>query len=397
MKLKNKSKLVYVFSSLLMVILTVFLSACTEDENHSIIQTVSPGLNGQWQFTITPLEHYIDTTTLKGKNGNDFTADNCVNDEIYLYESNNQVTGYTGAIEFRGTVSDSIRLDVYELQDGRYGDDTSRLKTGEMILHLNSFGHMEGWGNNVLNTDAGAVYETYTIFARKLGNMPQGSIENIRMSLRSTFLDKLCSVVGSVISYITGVITGGVFRPMGGCWGEKDGGGFYAFGQTGPGSLLPAWTQTVYYPYEWAFCSTRVYNFDIDYEGSIIELALLKDIIRNVNPSWLTAIGFVNDSLIIAAVEDFYNIYGDFAITMVFNLETHNLGLYVNVENGSTSAHEHHLPHAISNAIGHIANVYAFSGRNIHDSWHMRRSNFFVCNTPLLFCYLFGTAKVKYN
>jgi len=60
--------------------------------------------------------------------------------------------------------------------------------------------------------------------------------------------------------------------------------------------------------------------------------------------------------------------------------------------------YQHILPHTIIKKITPLFGGFtSASGRNISDSWHMRRSDFFVCNTSLLFCYLFGTAKVNFN
>lgn len=53
---------------------------------------------------------------------------------------------------------------------------------------------------------------------------------------------EISDVAGDIMSTITQLFKYGIFRPMANCWGDADGGGFYVFGNTGPGSLFPVWT-----------------------------------------------------------------------------------------------------------------------------------------------------------
>jgi len=298
----------------------------------------------------------------------------------------------------RGSKTDSIRLEIFEPLDGRYGVDTAMMKSSEMTLGQNSMGFLEGTGKIVLDRDTtGVSNDVFKIFGRKIANISQDRIKNLRIITKSSWLDKLCKVVSDGISFVISIVTDGVFRPMANCWGNKNGGGYYVFGDKGPGSLFPVWTQTAYYPMEWSWCKVRRYDFDIYYDGAVISLPVLRDLVK-AQASWLSKIGFHSDSVIVADLDEFYNIYGNFGITFAYNLETKNAAIYANVENGSTSAHSHVLVKTIVDALNPLFNtVYSSSGRSIHDEWHMRRSDFFVCNTPIIFCYIFGTANVKYD
>lgn len=393
--MKKISPIVFITS--LFISLSFVLYSCSNDEITT--SDISPGLTGQWQFTITPLYHYIDTTMLKGKNGYNFTADPSINDEIYLYESNNQIRGFAGPIEYRGLKTDSIRLSVFEPVDGRFGVDTSMIKSAEMVIKQNSMGFLEGTAKIVLDRDTtGVIFDTYKIFGRKTGNITTDNINNLRNYALTSWSQKICDVAGDIMSTITSLFTGGAFRPMANCWGDADGGGFYVFGNNGPGSLFPVWTQTCYYPLEWSACKVRIYNFEFNYGGSVMGLSEMEDIVRG-QEVFLSHIGLPADTVLINWINDFYNTYGNFALVTAYNMETRGGALYVIVENGSTNATSHVLPHTIIEKINPLfsGGFTSASGRNISDSWHMRRSDFFVCNTSLLFCYLFGTAKVNFN
>ncbi len=387
-----------ILQTLMIVFFTIFLNGCKEDENIVTSPTaISADITGQWQMTITPLFHYIDTTNIKGNNGYDFKSDPSVNDEVYFYRANSVIDGFAGPIKFRGTITDSIRIGVYEPKNGRVGADTVTEKTAEMVLIQNAFGYLEGRARILLDRDTtGVIFDTYNISCKKIGNISELDFINAQKGINS-WIDDLCKAAGDVMSFITSALTGGAFRPMANCWGNKAGGGFYVFGNEGPGSLLPVWTMTSYYPLEWAACKVRVYNFNINYDGQAMGMTELKDAVL-AETFFLSKIGFFNDSIVVSALESFYNTYGNFAITIGYNLETQNIAVYVNNENGSTNAHTHFLAKTIIDALSlHFSSVYASSGRNISDSWHMRRSDFFVCNTSLLYCYVFGTAKVNYN
>jgi hypothetical protein len=56
------------------------------------------------------------------------------------------------------------------------------------------------------------------------------------------------------------------------------------------------------------------------------------------------------------------------------------------------------LVQTIKGAFGsHSSGVFVYAGQSISDSQHLRRSPVFVCNSPIVICYLFGTNNVTYN
>jgi hypothetical protein len=120
--------------------------------------------------------------------------------------------------------------------------------------------------------------------------------------------------------------------------------------------------------------------------------------VEKIDVAWLKKLGYNDAATINADIQDFYNHYGDFAISFMYDPETRGLSLYVNNAASNTDAHNHILCQKMIQTVNPLVGaVYAMSGRNISDSWHLRRSDFLVCNTPLSIIYLIGTAKVTYN
>ena len=369
-------------------LIPLFFYSCSDDDDNVTSSTTSNTLDGTWQLTMSPLNDYIDTVTIKGKNGADFVSLPSTNDQIYLFESNGEIRGYTGPYQLRGAVSgDSMNIDIYEPISGLYGQDTSMIKSSEMTLRKDAFGHLSGTGRVTLDWDTvGANKDTYTISGYKISDQ----------DVTASFLHDLCDAVGDALSFITRILTEGILRPMANCWGEKQDGGFYVFGSEGPGNILPIWTQTAYYPMEWSWCKVRRYKFDIKLKESIIEIELLEDLFEGI-ADFLNKIGYSSVAEMVTDVNDFFQTYGNFAISLAYNTEDGAAALYVNNEIDSGSASTHQLPQKMRDALGPLfSNLYIFAGKDISDEWHMRRSDFFVCNTPLVIVYLFGTAKVEY-
>lgn len=373
--------------------------SCSDDDD-TTTSAVTSGLDGQWLFTMSPLNVYHDTTVVKGFTDADFTVDPSINDEVFLYQAGNDVIGFAGPFEFRGTLTDSLRLDIFEPAEGPYGADTSMIKSAEMSLALDAFGFLNGNGKIVLDWDTtGVTNDTYTIFARKIGNInadfKQADFKRLKLSAAQNWARDLCDLDYSALSLVVGYLTDGVIRLMGNCGAHKFEGGYFVFGHYGPGSLLPAWTQTVYYPMEWSFCKVRKYHFDVHYVEPIRDIQALLFLLRQ-SENFCRNLGFDNMDTLIALTNDFYNKYGHFSITMAFSELTHQAGFYVNVANDDHNAHEHRLLQIIKNKLDHyFRQTFFYSGKYIYDTWHIRRSDFFVCSIPLVFCYLFGTIEVN--
>ncbi len=374
--------------------ISVFIFFSCSDNPDTVNTSTASGLSGQWEFTNTPLNVYYDTTVIKGYRDSDFPVESSTNNEVYLYQSGNQLLGQAGLFQLRGTVTDSIRISIYEPVEGRYGQDTAMLKSSEMTLALNQFGFLEGSGRITLDWDtAGVIYDTYRISARKVSNIIPGDFNNFTSSINP--VEVICDKVTSKLSLLIGYITDNYFRPMGNCWGHKVRGGYYVFGHIAPGNLQAIYTQTVFFPYEWSFCKAKKYHFKLEYNSVINKLEELEEMV-GYYPHWLQNVGFNNLGEFSTQAESFNQQYGNFALIVGLSLLTNEISIYVINEVGDPNAHTHPFVVTVSNKIRiHFRGLHSASGRNITDKLHLKRSDFFLCNTPVIFCYLFGTVNVK--
>ena len=386
--MKNKNSVFF------FILLISFVFVSCSDNQDITNSNDAVGLSGQWEFINTPLNVYYDTTLINGYRDSDFTVEPSTNNEVYLYQSGNQLIGYSGLFQLRGTVTDSIRLSVFEPVEGRYGEDTAMLKSSEMTLWQNQFGFLEGTGKITLDWDtAGVIYDTYRISARKIGNITSRDLHTFPTSINPVEL--ICNKVTSLMSQLIGYITDNYFRPMENCWGHKVRGGYYVFGHIAPGNLQAIYTQTVYFPMEWSFCKAKKYHFKLEYNSVINKISELEEMV-GYYPHWLENVGFNNLGEFNTQAESFTQQYGNFALIVGLSLLTRKISIYVINESGNPNAHTHPFVTTVKNKISvHFRGVNISSGRNITDKIHLKRSDFFVCNTPVLFCYLFGTVNVK--
>lgn len=380
------------FLPVLFFICVVFISC--GDDSDNINNSVSGNLTGKWEFNITPLNVYQDTTLINGNRDSDFPVESSLNDEVYLYQSGDRIFGNSGFFQFRGTVSDSIRLTVFEPVEGRFGQDTAMLKSSEMTLSGNQFGFLEGIGKISIDWDtAGVIYDTYRISARKTADISPQNISSIITAVNP--VEVICNKVSSLMSMLIGYITDNYFRPMENCWGHKVRGGYYLFGHIAPGNLQAIYTQTVYFPMEWSFCKAKKYHFKMEYNSVINKVSELEELV-GYYPHWLENVGFNDLGVFNSQAESFNQQYGNFALIVGLSLLTNKISIYVINEAGSPDAHTHPFVQTVSNKLRvHFRDVNFSSGKNITDKIHLKRSDFVVCNTPVLFCYLFGTVNVK--
>ncbi len=403
MKKRFNFKKIWFLALLLSLIAFVTIAVTSCNKPNEVHHSVSK-LSGTWSFTITPLESVQDTSLVKGIRGSEEEEYPSVIDKVYLYENKTgEIIGDHGFTHFSGSRSENnVILNVYSRADGHVdpeatADQMNHVST--MTLTIDDFGNMKGNGIYLENPDYDyAQEESYTVMALKrsditndYGTTKQG--ENVSFSL--------CDVAASIDSWIISTMSDNVFRPIGNCYNEKDGGGYYVFGRYGPGSLLPIYTQTVYYPLEWSWCKVRRYGFDIDLRGNVRAVEALKWAVAHQAPTnnFNVKLGFETLDGLNDAIDDFENKYGGFAISFGYSLRTHNLSIYVNHSKGNSSdAKNHILVTSIAGAVDSYVNkIYYFAGANISDHWYLRRSDFDVCNTPLLFCYVIGTNEVEYN
>ncbi|NOX85973.1 MAG: hypothetical protein GXO86_08415 [Chlorobi bacterium] len=387
-----------VLLTLLFVIMLIPVNSCHKDDNDKKQETST--VSGEWQFLISPNQSYHDTDTVHGLTYSDFKEGSSSYSEIYLYEDKDQnIFGELWGYKINGKRNgNSIELIFYSYPDGPFNEDTP-IKNMEaftkMNLTIDEFGNMQGGGSYFEDPESEwTKIDSYFIDAKKLNNISNPN-------LKSSFKHILCEIASTFSSYLISTLTYGVFRPMASCYGHKDGGGFYAFGNEGPGSSFPIYTQTVYLAWEWSWCKVRKYDFRISLKGKSIGYEALKDEIHKMEPIFnlLKKIGFKDFDAFVNALDEFHDKYGGFALSAAYDTHTHNMSLYVNHEKGSSYDAKHDLLIEIIKAglDGLCRNVSVYAGQEINDSWHMRRSDIGICNSDLIIFYLFGTNKVLYN
>ncbi len=337
-------------------------------------------LTGSWKFILN--EHPEEADESDGR----LTEIGSVR----LEQVGNELSGEYETFSFEGVIDgDSVSLTGYHRES-----DGDLHETIQMDLRVVSPDLLEGEGM----TDAGSSKsdDPSELFTVRAERQAADSNEVVTKS----FADTVCSLAGDIASFITGKLTDNMFRPMGGCWLQKDGGGYYVFGRKGPGSMLPVYTQTVYQPIEWAACSTRSYKFTIKSGKPVWSLAVLTQLLQTYE-KMLQNSGLGGLASALQQITDFYNKFGDFAISVARNSETGNISLYINLAHSKSESEvrSHPLISGVYNALNHMGKVYFFTGTKIKDSFKLRRSPspVGVCNSPLVIYYLLGNLEVEYD
>jgi len=392
-------------SLLTLILIIVFAIGCKEDDDNSVSVSPVTDISGLWEFTISPDVVFLDTNTHHGYAASDFECYPAVHEEVYLYtNSSGNILGYAGTFRLTGKITgNAITLNVYAHPDGPYEKERpldELILMSNMILTLDDYEMMKGTGSYIEDPYfIDLANDTYSVDARKLDSFAKSAFANFSdidpYQLKS-IEDDICKVIFSIASYLISGMTDGVVRTMSSdCWLHKDGGGYYAFGHEGPGSIFPILTQSVYFPLEWSVCKVREYNFTISLEGENITYEVLKNTIINSPPvkDLFSKLGFADIPELETALDDFYQEYGGFGISLFYDTNTGNYGLYVNHEKGSNAQNST----LISKMKGAFGTEFVYSGSTINDQWNLRRSDFFVCNSPILILYIIGTNKVSYN
>ena len=356
-------------------------------------------LSGKWTFKLSPDKSHKDTNMVKGIRGSEQDEYPAEINDIFLYEDNEgQIVGDHHYFRFKGKRDgNNVNIDVYSYKDGFVKEDvaTSEMNLiSSMKLTVDDYGNLKGSGYYHDSVEfAEAKDETYFVNAYKRNNISNAKQANA--------LNTICDISSKVDSYVINGMTDGIFHPMGNCYLSKNGGGYYVFGHIGPGSLLPIYTQTIYYPFEWSWCKVRRYNFVIRQDGNLIELTALKYLIKHKppTPDFHTKLGYGTPDQLNNAIDNFMTQYGDFAISLGYSVLSNNLVIYVNHTKGSDYGATHHpLVENLKGSYGpHFNKVYVYAGADITDHWYLRRSEVGVCNSPLLYCYVLGTMQIRYD
>ena len=390
--------------SLLILFVFVVLFSCKDDDNNDNITFDQKDISGQWEFSLIPDEIFPDTTVYHGQSPADYEFYSSVNEEVYLYQDDKgNVIGFSGTFKLSGKLAGNmLSLDIFVNPDGLFIPERpidEMIKMSEMILTINDFGMMEGSGSYLEDPYFNDLKDDkYKVTARRINvfdkSMPV-SYQYQNDLITKGIKDDICKIIFSITSWVIADLTDGVVRTMSqDCWLHKDGGGYYAFGHEGPGSLFPILTQSIYYPLEWSCCKVRDYGFEVSLEGENISYEALKQSILGTTVKEIfKKLGFGDFAELEQAMDEFYQEYGGFGITIFYDTHTNHTGLYVNHEKGS-GAENSALIQALKGAFG---SHYVYAGKDIHDHWSLRRSDFLVCNTPIIICYVIGTHNVKYN
>ncbi|NOR88330.1 MAG: hypothetical protein GQ527_12045 [Bacteroidales bacterium] len=383
--------------------LVIPFNSCEKDDDNDDnddIETEETTISGKWEFVISPNESYQDTTTILGVAATDYEENSSSYSEVFLYEDENQeIYGESWGYKINGKRTGNIvALNFYTFPEGPL-DESTMIENMELFtqmeLTVNEFGIMVGDGSYIEDPDQEwTKIDTYFIEALKLNDITNPN-------LKSSFKHILCDIASTFTSYLISVLTDGIFRPMASCYGHKDGGGFYAFGHEGPGSSFPIYTQTVYVAWEWSWCKVRSYSFHINLKGETIGYEALKAEVHQMEPvlKTLDKLGFSSFDVFEDLLDDFYDKFGGFAISTAYSTHSHNLSLYVNHEKGSSHDAEHHpLIEMIKGGLDPFCHhVAVYAGKDIHDHFHLRRSDIGVCNSDIIIFYLFGTHHVNYD
>lgn len=418
----------------LLVVLSLFLITCSSDEAQNLINTSE--LVGKWRIIMTPLNE-TKSTEIGDKEGlseADFESqessgtlsffklddfNNIINNHDIDFEKN-EVAGIVDEHFFlKVTIKSSSELQINVHQKNQANEEnTTYVSVMNLIKIKNNV--FEGEGEMLYDLVNNKEYpkglETYTVRLVKINDNPDISkSKNSSKNLSDTLCDLASSLTSTGISYLTD----DVLRPIGNCYGKSDGGGYYVFGKKGPGSIKPLWTQTFYVPKEWSWCKVRKYNFTLKAKKINNILHTVERLYKfyngepiagkTVDPQtqeyFQNLLNVYTPARFREVLEDFYDKYGHFAISIGYNKRTGSATLYINFKdadiNYSAGVQTHDLIKGMAdNLKDQFPKYYLKIGKDIKDYFYLRRSawvNSGSCNTPVMFVYLFGTIEVEYN
>lgn len=397
---------------LLMILFSSMFIAC--DEDNKAIQTESTTtqkITGKWQLVLSKKNgDPILEIEKECEQNNDTIVNDSYQEEVFLYLHNdNTVTGHTGMFKLFGKIENNkMTLDVYEPNNGKYNaqtDISSMIKISTFTVDFSNSYEFKGSGV-YLDVDpmssVGMTDDEYYVFGRKIDDMSKiGGGENT-LGLAG----ELCNIGNTILSASIDIISEGTVQPMDGCNAHKSGGGYYIFGNQGPGNLKPVSTQTVYYPYEWSACGVRTYNFDISIGGKIHSTDKILEYMGKIS-NWTKIFGYTDLDTVKNAIEACEKASDGFAIAGAYSTYSGNVSLYLLTANGNLMAFTQLEPIIRlmqrfpfsngddGNTTDNPPSVYA--GKIVHDSFKLRRSPAFACNTPVVFFYLFGTNSCTFN
>lgn len=391
------------FVLVLLVLASFVIISCDDedDDDNGTNPTRYQLMDGTWSFALTPQ----DTSD----------GESTVMEEVYLYEYEDAVVGYSGLFSLQGSRDgNEVSLDVM-----RFMEDLSEVES-KMTLTLTDDDTLVGAGTHtqpkihpILQSDS-TLHEKfqrthedwdggeggtffYDVDAVRVGDAPSEAVVQQKMTHYQVTDINWCDVIWSIDSFLISTLTDGWVRPFGNCGFQRDGGGYYLAGRTGPGSMIPLMTETVYFPYEWVWCGSRSYGFTMTIEEAV-PLSTLETILNYTGST--DFFGWTIQQLYNQIV-DFDNQHGGFAICSGYSTATHNTSIYFMSE--ANISFDTFVAHPLGSAVYDGINaarpggLWIFSGSTVHDSWSLDRDGSGLCSSPLLFVYIVGTNNVNFN
>jgi len=404
MKTVNKKQVrkYFLLSFISVLLLSISTTSCHKDDDEDCVN-VTTGLSGKWTFTLAPDNVYQDTSKVKGMRGTDIPNGPADLEDVYLYENQNgKIDGNFGLLKFSGQrTGNEVQLYVFTAPDGPYDsiNDVSQMDTlSVMNLQIDDFGNLKGTGAYVKipGYDEGNK-DTYFVNAKKIAD-----INPLYLNARTnSFESDMCNLSSKISSIAIGYLSGNIFRPIGNCYLEKVGEGYYVFGRLGPGNILPVYTQTIYVPFSWSFSGIRKYHFTIKLKDYLYPPSSIELFVGASAPLYFIAnMGYSVDSLFYDDMKSFYSKYGSFAFSLIYDDHNQHVTLYVNHSKGSSwDVLNDKFVKTIQNAFrkSNLGRVYVKSGKEIEDAFYMERGYNIFKNNHLYICYLFGNVSIEYD
>lgn len=176
-------------------------------------------LTGLWSFNFSLVVDYDDKSA-----GSEQIVTN-----VWLYEVGNTVFGAMGAAEHIVGSLDGINLSLDILSFGSSDRDVKKggiQQVSKMTLKLVG-GNLIGEGV-ILSPEAGLqAFEVYRVTAKRVTGDSSAALNGLP--------DWICDVLTAVLQKVFTKVTSELFAPMEVCYPNMNGGGYYLFGDTGPG------------------------------------------------------------------------------------------------------------------------------------------------------------------
>lgn len=378
--LKTRPAVSIVLAVVLVATLLVGSAGCADQKEHQI--------TGVWELTMMPVLDVWDPEAESSEW------------EILLYDIDGTVFGFAGFYHFQGARSgDAVNLSVICVA----GSD--EVETGKtMNLTVTGSNSMSGMLVSSEATEEGGGLSVSDLSAVRTGDAP--SLEELAQGeeMLGGAADWVQKVLTAVLDkwfvpelfWNTGWANMDMMKPGS---VHKDGAGYYMMGHHGPGERVGGGTYTFYYPLHWGHAGHRTYTFRLHSREPWTEnIDLMLDKVEEVGSKYITDVmRFESVDKFRALVHDFHDRHGDFAITLIHTVRGSETYMYVNLANpGLAKGVKYH------DLIQHIylygdAYESIMVGKDIKDTYRLRRPYGIVDGSPLFFTYVFGNIGVYYN